>query len=48
MKKASVIKIIPTKKKPGIIQNKKKFFNKLSKNEISLLLTLFEEEEQLK
>ena len=48
MKKASVIKIIPTKKKPGIIQNKKKFFNKLSKNEISLLLALFEEEEQLK
>ena len=48
MKKASVIKIIPTKKKPGIRQNKKKFFNKLSKNEISLLLALFEEEEQLK
>ena len=48
MKKASVIKIIPTKKKPGIRQNKKKFFNKLSKNEISLLFALFEEEEQLK
>ena len=48
MKKTQVIKIIPVKRKPGLYENKKIYFNKLAKNEILALLTFFNEDEQLK
>ena len=47
-RKGNVIKIIPVKRKPGLNQNKKKYFNKLSKNGILALINFFNEEEQLK
>ena len=48
MKKGNVIKIIPTKRKPGINESKKKYFDKLSKNNILSLLSFFTGSEQLK
>ena len=48
MKKQNVIKIIPKKRKPGINNNKKKYFDKLSKNNIVTILSFFTETEKLK
>ena len=48
MKKQNVIKIIPKKRKPGINNNKKKYFEKLSKNNIVPILSFFTESEKLK
>ena len=48
MQKGKVIKIIPVKRNAGLHQNKKKYFDKLSKNGIFALIKFFDEEEQLK
>ena len=48
MEKGKVIRITPVKRKPGLNQNKKKYFDKLSKNAILALINFFDEDEQIK
>ena len=48
MKRTQVIKITPCKKKNLSSNQGKKYFNKLSKNEVGHLLSFFNLEEQLK